>query len=76
MRSKFYVGRKPNQIGKDVFKSDVTPTKQMYPQYVSVVGPFRTKRAAIMLAVFGQGNPHMQTVSDAERIAKQEAIKS
>ncbi len=34
------------------------------------IGPFRTRFAAELMADFGEGNPHMQHVEDAERIAK------
>ena len=37
------------------------------------MGPFRTKRAALFTQHHGQGNPHIQTVNDAERIARKYA---
>lgn len=67
---KFYVGRKQGHAGRVVFKSANTPTPEAYPQFASVIGPFRTKRAAILTAVTGGNNPHIQHVRDAERIAK------
>ena len=39
--------------------------------YGAVIGPFRTKRGAQFMAKHGRSNPHLQTVDDAERIAKQ-----
>jgi hypothetical protein len=70
---KWYVGRKHRHAGKIVFSSMMVPTIEVYGKmYASVVGPFRTKRAAILLASFGENNPHIRHVRDAERIAKGE----
>jgi hypothetical protein len=38
--------------------------------YFALIGPFRTKIGAEIMAFHGGGNPHLQCVSDAERIAK------
>jgi hypothetical protein len=72
MSIRFYVGRTVKGVGAGVvFKADQTPTKAAYPQFASCVGPFRTKRAAILLASFaGNNNPHVRCVADAERISK------
>ena len=37
---------------------------------LALIGPFRTVRAAELTAKTGAGNPHIQCVADAERIAK------
>lgn len=68
MPTRYYVGRKPQAAGRIVFKAPADPTPDTHPQFASVVGPFRTKRAAILCAVT-YPNPHIRSVSDAERIA-------
>ena len=45
------------------------PTPFCYP-YQAVIGPFRTKRAALWSEKYGFNNPHFQTVNDAERLSK------
>lgn len=70
---KFYVGIKPNAV-YETFKSQDEPTQESHgKQYNAVIGPFRTKRGADFMAKHGKGNPHIQHVNDAERIAKQYA---
>lgn len=68
---RYYVGKKSGSVSRFVFTSDVTPTQASHGAiYNSVTGPFRTKRAAQFTALFGQNNPHIQCVADAERIAR------
>ena len=67
--AKPYVGLKAGEIGMEVFKSVEMPTKESHPQYGAVIGPFRTKKAAVLTATSGN-NPHIQCVADAERIVK------
>lgn len=70
---KYYVGKnsKTSPYCVKVFKDNETPTPDKYPQFQSVIGPFRTKRAATFSASFaGTLNPHCQCVEDAERISK------
>lgn len=75
MKSKWYVTISVNGSGKYwAFKSKTKPTEQTHGmqtahKFGAVIGPFRTKRAAIAMQVCGQGNPHMQTVAETERIA-------
>lgn len=38
-------------------------------RFNAVVGPFRTKRGAMTMAIHGENNPHIRGVSDAERLA-------
>ena len=72
MAQKFYVGRKQGR--QMIFKSDTIPTRETHGHlYDSVMGPFRTKRGAMFQVAFGANNPHVQQVSDAERIAKRVA---
>jgi len=70
-RTKLFVG--VTTSGKrEVFRSSQTPTKESHGnKYVYVIGPFRTKAGAVAMAVYGKGNPHIQSVADAERIARQ-----
>lgn len=67
MRTKIYVGIASGV--RCVFRSAVTPTPEC--AYVAVIGPFKTLRAAKLMADQGPYNPHLQTVADAERIAAQ-----
>lgn len=68
-RLKVYVGLKPGKW--EVFKSADTPTRASHgDRFAAVIGPFRTMRGARFMADHGRGNPHLQTVGDAERIAK------
>ena len=69
-----YVGHKSGDRKREVFRSDATPTEQSHgEQYFAVTGPFRTVRGAKALTHYGNGNPHIQGVSDAERIGKKYA---
>ncbi len=69
MRTKPYVGCKAGK--REVFKSEATPTEATHGHlYNAVIGPFRTMRGARFMAQCGGNNPHVQCVSDAERIAK------
>jgi hypothetical protein len=56
------------------FPSDITNEKTFQEKYESfyaaVIGPFRTKRAALWAEKYGSMNPHFQHVEDAERISK------
>ncbi len=68
-----YVGIKKDG-GREVFPASQGPTEELYGSlYSAVIGPFKTQRGANFMAQYGAGNPHLQTVEDAERAAKQEA---
>lgn len=68
-RTKPYVGVKNGKY--KVFKSFYTPTRKSHgSRYTYVIGPFDTMRGAKYMADYGRGNPHLQTVADAERLAK------
>ena len=73
LRFRYYVGCRHN--GEyEIFRSVDTPLYVTHGKdYVLVIGPFRTKRGAVFMAEHGRGNPHLQTVADAERYAKAEA---
>jgi hypothetical protein len=73
-KAKFYVGCKPGEW--HVFKSDIEPTTETHGRlYNACIGPFRTKRGAEFMRKHGKGNPHCQTVAQAERLAKQYATE-
>lgn len=39
--------------------------------YAAVIGPFGTWAGADVMRINGAGNPHIQTVADAERLARE-----
>jgi len=56
---------------REIFKSGTTPTFAKYGKvYSYVIGPFKTMRGARFMRDYGKGNPHCQTVNDAERLAR------
>lgn len=68
-QAKLYVGLRDG--AREVFRSVLTPTFHSHGEkYNAVIGPFQTKRGAEFMAKYGQGNPHVQCVADAERIAR------
>ena len=71
---RYYMGYRIDTGGREVFRAPSTPTALSHGDvYAAVVGPFRTKRGAVFMAMYGRNNPHIQTVADAERYAKAEA---
>ena len=68
--SKLWVGY--DGTGYRVFRNDVKPSESSHGQWFThCVGPFRTVRGACFFARCSIGNPHIRTVADAERIAKE-----
>ena len=66
-----YVGMAVSDGIYCIFKSKTEPTRETHgDKYCFAIGPFRTLRAAEFFAQYGKGNPHLQTVEDAERIVK------
>lgn len=63
-----YVGILP-EIPWAVFSFCETPSAESHPQYLAVIGPFATVRAAFFMAQHGYNNPLCQTVEQAERLA-------
>ena len=56
---------------KEIFRfAGPHPLQGQFPQYIYVIGPFRTLRGAKCMLHLGTGNPHIQHVNDAERIGK------
>lgn len=68
MKTKTYVGLGSDNL-RETFFSAETPTRENTPHYLAIVGPFRTKRGAEYFRKHGAGNPHVQCVADAERLA-------
>ena len=59
----------------EVFRSRNTPTESSHgQQYFAAIGPFRTVRGATFMALFGNNNPHCQTVYQAEELGKQYGV--
>jgi len=74
MKEKIYVGLSAG-VRPRVFLSMVEPTQDTHGVYYgAVIGPFRTRRAAEFMAAT-YPNPHIQHVSDAERISKKYVIR-
>lgn len=67
---KKYVG--VNGMYREYFRSQETPTETSHPQYKAVIGPFRTKRAALFMC---DQFKNCQSVADAERISRQQAAE-
>jgi hypothetical protein len=67
--ARWYVGVKTG-AKFEAFRSETTPTQATHGHlYGGVIGPFRTKRAALWCEKHGWNNPHAQTVAEMERIA-------
>jgi hypothetical protein len=74
MATKIYIGQKGNL--REIFRSAKTPTQESHGhKYNAVTGPFRTLAGAKVMLQYGRNNPHLQTVADAERMAKQLNLK-
>lgn len=72
MANRIYVGVSSSK--REVFKCEHTPSEASHgAQYGYVIGPFRTMRGAYHMALYGENNPHLLTVHDAERGAMLEA---
>ena len=68
---RFREGLPPERV---YFRSATVPTHESHgDQFAAVTGPFVTKRGAMFDVQFGYNNPHVQHVSDAERLGRQYA---
>lgn len=68
--TRLYVGISAD-LSRQTFRTPDTPTRDSHGAvYAAVIGPFRTAKAARLMRDFGQGNPHMQSVGDCERLAR------
>lgn len=68
-RNRLYVGLVKG--GKrEIISHHIQPTAASHgASYYAMIGPFRTRKGAEFMRDNGAGNPHCQTVSDAERLA-------
>ncbi len=67
--TKIYLGYKGGAY--HLFRSATKPTRESHgDQYDLAWGAFRTKRAAEWAIKHALGNPHAQTVSECERLAR------
>jgi len=71
-RKRWYLGIPAKVgIGYEAFRCSYTPSwKKQGTKYLSVTGPFRTKRGALWAQKYGLFNPFFRNVNDAERMAK------
>jgi len=69
--TRYYVGHVKHGE-REIFRFAKEPTQKTHgDKYKYVIGPFSTKAGATVMAKYGENNPHLQTVADAERMAKQ-----
>lgn len=69
----YYLGKRPEGDWV-LFASTRTPTKETHGHlFTCAQGPFRTRLAARWFNRYGRGNPHVRTVADAERLAREAA---
>ena len=72
---KYYVGIVPKTLRHRMFRANSTPTFATHGEaYVYVIGPFRTRRGADLMAKHGRNNPHCRCVDEAERLAERLAV--
>lgn len=65
MKAHWYVGLMTG--ARVVFKQETQPVREQC-MYDACIGPFSTKRGALFMANFGQGNPHCRDVREAEKL--------
>lgn len=71
--TRLYVGL-TKQGARKVFRTAKTPTQASHgDRFMAVIGPFRTVAGANVMAKYGRNNPHLQTVAEAEKMAKRQA---
>ena len=64
---KYYVGILKEGRGRKYFTTALEPSRYYFPEYVAIIGPFKTKRGA----KWGANNPYgWSIVSEAEKLAK------
>ena len=75
-RTQLFVGLRAG-TQRQVFRA-ARPLKEseLRNRFDAVIGPFVTRRGAFFCAQHGEGNPHVQHVSDAERISLRLRFKS
>jgi len=68
---RWYVGKMAGTSKFSMFQSEVNPTDQSHGHiYSYAIGPFSTRLGATIMARHGYNNPHIQTVSQAEALAR------
>ncbi len=70
MTRRIYIGIRSQTSEMTVFRSATVPTEISHRAYAAVVGPFETRGGAEAMSRYGRLNPHLQTVSDAERLSR------
>jgi hypothetical protein len=69
---KYYLGYRAGKY--HLFRAESEPTQETHGNLYDLVwGAFRTKRGAVWAQKYGTNNPHAQTVSQCERLAKESA---
>ena len=72
----YYLGKRP-QGDWVLFAFTRTPTQETHGHlYTCAQGPFQTRLAARWFNRYGRGNPHVRTVADAERLAREAACEN
>lgn len=71
-----YVGVRGITSELELFATSADPETIEYvaavrDRYAAVIGPFKTERGATIMALYGRGNPHMGTVEEVERLARE-----
>jgi len=70
MASRIYVGIRSVCKG-EVFRSTIEPTMSTHGDtFAYIIGPFRTIQGAKAMLHYGPMNPHIQCVSDAEKVGR------
>lgn len=70
---RIYVGLVAGSPGqRAIFRAAGEPTAAEFPQYGAAIGPFRTRRAAVLCQTVGNV-PSLITVGDYERAARRQA---
>ena len=70
MKRKHFIG--VTRTGRFVaFTTIEEPTESNFcNSYIALIGPFSTRKAADWAEKYGRGNPHFQTVNDAEKLCR------
>lgn len=71
-RTRIYVGCRVD-AGKwsEIFRASETPTRDTHgDRYACVIGPFVSMAGARIMVAHGGNNPHIQSSTDADRMAK------
>ena len=73
-RNRIWLGISLNNTTRELFNYHTAPTFRSHgDKYICAIGPFRTKKGAEFMRDHGSGNPHCQSVNQAEHIAAGES---